>query len=48
VAVVLLNAVKQQQSLITRQEQQLEQQQQQIDALRKLVCQSNPRARACK
>lgn len=61
-AVVLLNAVKEQQSLITRQERQLnqhqsaslelrrklEQQQQQLDALRKLVCKKNPRAKACK
>ena len=69
VAVVLLNAVKEQQDLITKQNQQLkqqqsatlkqqhkleqeqrrvEQQQQQLDALRKLVCRNNPRAKACK
>jgi len=62
VAVVLLNAVKEQQSLIIKQEQQLkqqlsaslqqqrklEQQQEQLDALRKLVCKRNPRAKACR
>ena len=37
---VLLNAVKEQQELINKQQQQL-------DALRKLVCQSNPNTDAC-
>jgi len=41
IAIVLLNAVKEQQNLIDKQQQQL-------DALRKLVCQSNPQAEACK
>ncbi len=41
ITLVLLNAVKEQQILIN-------QQQQQIDALRKLVCQSNLLAEACK
>lgn len=41
IAVVLLNAVKEQQGLIV-------QQQHEIDALRKLVCQKNRRARACR
>ena len=40
-AVVLLNAVKEQQVLI-------EQQQKQLTAMRKLVCKHNPRASACK
>ena len=69
VAVVLLNAVKEQQDLITKQAQQLKQQQSasrkqqhkleqqqrrveqqrlQVDALRRLVCRNNPRAKACK
>lgn len=41
ITLVLLNAVKEQQDLINKQQQQL-------DALRKLVCQSNPQAKACK
>jgi hypothetical protein len=41
IAVVLLNAVKEQQHLI-------EQQQQQIEALKKLVCSSRRKAKACK
>jgi hypothetical protein len=41
ITIVLLNAVKEQQELINKQQQQ-------IDALRKLVCQSNPQAEACK
>jgi hypothetical protein len=41
ITVVLLNAVKEQQELINKQQQQL-------DALRKLVCQNNPQAEACK
>lgn len=41
IAVVLLNAVKEQQSLITQQQQQL-------DALRKVVCRKNRRAGVCR
>jgi trimeric autotransporter adhesin len=41
ITLVLLNAVKEQQLLINKQQQQL-------DALRKLVCQSNLQAEACK
>ena len=41
IAVVLLNAVKEQQSLISRQQQER-------DALRKLVCRKNRRAHACR
>jgi hypothetical protein len=62
VAVVLVNALKEQQDLIIKQEEllrqqqgvlldqkrKLDRQQQQLDALRKLVCQNNPRREACK
>lgn len=62
VAVVLINALKEQQVLIARQEELLKQQrsvaleqqrkldrqQRQLDALRKLVCQNNPREEVCK
>lgn len=52
--VVLINAVKEQQTQletqakqIAAQQAQLKQQQQQLDALRKLVCQTQPQAAAC-
>ncbi len=55
VGVVLLNAVKEQQSQIEGQEEQIKKQQEQlkvqqlqIDALKKLVCQSNSQAEVCK
>ncbi|HEY8460033.1 MAG TPA: tail fiber domain-containing protein, partial [Blastocatellia bacterium] len=41
ITLVLLNAVKEQQELIDKQQQR-------IEALRKLVCQNNPQAEACK
>jgi hypothetical protein len=41
ITLILLNAVKEQQELINNQQRQL-------DALRKLVCQNNPQAEACK
>lgn len=45
---LLINAVKEQQSQIEAQEKQIKQQQQQIDALKKLVCKTNPQAAICK
>ncbi|HEX6186729.1 MAG TPA: tail fiber domain-containing protein [Pyrinomonadaceae bacterium] len=47
VAVVLLNAVREQQAQIRQQQQQLEQQQLIIDGLRQLVCRANPQAQVC-
>ena len=48
VGVVLLNAVKEQQAQITAQQAQIHQQQRQIEALKALVCASQPKAEACK
>lgn len=48
VAVVLLNAVKEQQTQIEAQQKQLQQQQFLIDALKKIVCPQNPQADVCK
>ena len=53
--VVLINAVKEQQTQIETQEQkinqqqdQIQRQQQQIDALVKIICSTNPQAEICK
>jgi hypothetical protein len=46
--VVLINAIKEQQSQIQQQQQQIDQQQRQIDALKKLLCQQNPQAEICR
>ncbi|MBK9165737.1 MAG: tail fiber domain-containing protein [Acidobacteria bacterium] len=48
IAVVLINAVKEQQAQIEVQQKLIEQQQRQIDALKKLVCAQNPTADVCK
>jgi hypothetical protein len=48
IGVVLLNAVKEQQTQIKQQRKQIEQQQVVIDGLKKLVCQQNPQADVCK
>ncbi len=48
IGVVLLNAVKEQQTQIEQQQKQIKQQQLVIDGLRKLVCQNNPQADVCK
>jgi trimeric autotransporter adhesin len=48
VAVVLLNAVKEQQVQIERQQKQLQQQQSLLEGLRKLACKNNSRAKVCK
>lgn len=45
---LLINAIKEQQTQIEAQEKQIREQQQQIDALKKLVCQNNPQAAVCK
>ncbi len=45
--VVLLNAVKEQQTQIEQQQQQIKQQQVLINGLRKLVCQNNLQAEVC-
>jgi hypothetical protein len=47
VGVVLINAVKEQQAQIEKQQKLIESQQQQIDALKKLVCATNPAAAIC-
>jgi len=47
VGVVLINAVKEQQSRIDRQQALIETQQRQIEALKKLVCAANPTADLC-
>ncbi len=47
VAVVLLNAVKEQQTQIEQQRKQLLQQQNLIEGLRKVVCPNNPQAEVC-
>lgn len=44
---VLINAVKEQQAQIETQQTLIKRQQQQLDALKKLVCQTNPQAAAC-
>jgi len=44
---VLVNAVKEQQQIIEHQQRQLSEQQRQLEALKKLVCLSNPRADVC-
>lgn len=48
VAVVLLNAVKEQQTQIAQQTEQIRQQQRQIENLKKVVCLGHPRAAICK
>jgi trimeric autotransporter adhesin len=47
VAVVLLNAVKEQQVQIEQQQKQLQQQQNLIEGLRKIVCADNPKVEFC-
>ncbi|HEX8250097.1 MAG TPA: tail fiber domain-containing protein [Pyrinomonadaceae bacterium] len=47
VTTALVNAVKEQQTQIEKQQEQIRQQQAQIDALKALVCQSNPNAAVC-
>lgn len=48
IGVVLLNAVKEQQTQIENQQNQIRQQQTVIDALKKLVCSQNPNAEVCR
>ncbi len=48
VAVVLLNAVKEQQVQVEQQRKQLQQQQNLIEGLRKIVCPSNQQAEVCR
>lgn len=48
IAVVLINAVNEQQAQIEKQRKTIERQQQQIDVLTRLVCASNPDAEICK
>ncbi|HEX8737597.1 MAG TPA: tail fiber domain-containing protein, partial [Pyrinomonadaceae bacterium] len=48
VSMVLLNAVKQQQTQIEKQNEQIKNQQQTIDALKKLVCAANREADICR
>ena len=48
IGVVLINVVNEQQTQIEKQRKTIERQQQQIDALKKLVCASNPDAEICK
>ncbi len=48
VAVVLLNAVREQQEQLQQQQQQIDEQQNIIDGLLKLVCQTNPQAQLCR
>jgi len=48
ITTVLVNAVNQQQTQIEEQKKLLLEQQQQINALKKLVCLSNPQAEICK
>ena len=48
IAVVLVNAIKEQQTQIEAQQIQLKQQQTLIDALKALVCQQNPHANICR
>ncbi len=48
IGVVLVNAVKEQQTQIEQQRKKLEHQQLLIDGLRKLVCQNNAHAEVCK
>ncbi len=48
IGVVLLNAIKEQQTQIAEQRQQLVEQKALIDALRQLVCSQNPNAEVCK
>lgn len=47
VAILLLNAVKEQQTQIEQQQKQLQQQQNLIEGLRKVVCPNNPQAEVC-
>ncbi len=48
IGVVLINAVKEQQSQIDHQAEQIKKQQQEIDALRTLICLQNPGADVCR
>ena len=48
VAVVLVNAIVEQQEQIKQQQSRIEQQQGQIESLRKLVCLDHPKAEVCK
>lgn len=45
---LFINAIKEQQKQIETQAEQIKRQQAQIDALKKIVCQSNPQADVCK
>jgi hypothetical protein len=46
--VVLINAIKEQQSQIQQQQQQIKEQQKQIDGLKRLLCGQNPQAEVCR
>jgi hypothetical protein len=48
IGVILVNAVKEQQTQIERQQKQIDQQQLVIDGLRRLACSKNKRANICK
>lgn len=48
VGVVLINAVKEQQTVISRQQKQIDEQQKQIEMLKQLLCRQNAGAEACK
>lgn len=48
ITTVLVNSIKEQQTQIETQQKQIAEQQRQIEALKKLVCASNPTAEICK